>query len=272
MWGSEPMRYDSRKQQTGFSLIEMMVVLAIITLIMGSVFKAIDLTQQSSRTQQVKLDLTQQAREFVDQLTHDLRNAGFPTQRNMTSGVNDPNGGGYTLVSPTSPHNAPGLIYVDNGALWFAGNLDGTADPNNAGTALVKIVRYDYVAAGANQPNCPCLRRTEFNRSGGDPFTDASAPGGATAQLEIQGVQNGTTAADAIFTVYDGAGNPIALPINFDSGATIAGVNSMKVVLTVQSPQKDNTGAYPVTTVVSSIALSNCSEALLNGATPPYCQ
>ena len=269
MWGSEPMRHDSKNKQKGFSMIEMMVVLAIITLIMGSVFKAIDLTQQTSRTQQVKLDLTQQAREFVDQLTHDLRNAGFPTQRNMTSGVAD-GATGYNLVSPTSPHNAPGLIYVDNGALWFAGNLDGAAD--TAGTALVKIVRYDYVAAGANQPNCPCLRRTEFNRSGGDPFTDASAPGGATAQLEIQGVQNGTTAADAIFTVYDGGGNAIALPVDFNSGATIAGVNSLKVVLTVQSPQKDSTGAYPVTTVVSSIALSNCSEALLGGATPPYCQ
>ena len=267
MWGSEPMRYDSRKQQTGFSLIEMMVVLAIITLIMGSVFKAIDLTQQTSRTQQVKLDLTQQAREFVDQLTHDLRNAGFPTQRNMSNGTNDPNG--VLVVSPTSAYNAPGLIYVDNGSLWFAGNLDGAGA---GGVATVKIVRYDYVAAGANQPNCPCLRRTEFNRGGGDPFTDASAPGGATAQLEIQGVQNGTTAADAIFTVYDSGGNAIALPIDFNSGATIAGVNSMKVVLTVQSPQKDSTGAYPVTTVVSSIAVSNCSEALLNGATPPYCQ
>jgi prepilin-type N-terminal cleavage/methylation domain-containing protein len=260
--------HDSKKQQTGFSLIEMMVVLAIITLIMGSVFKAIDLTQQTSRTQQVKLDLTQQARDFVDQLTHDLRNAGYPTQRNMTSGINDPNG--VPLVSPTSSFNAPGLIYVDNGALWFAGNLDGTGAA--AGVAKVSIVRYDYVAAGANEPNCPCLRRTEFVRNGGDPFTDANAPGGATAQMEIQGVQNGTTAADAIFTVYDGGGNAIALPIDFNSGATIAGVNSLKVVLTVQSPQKDNTGAYPVTTVVSSIALSNCSEALLNGATPPYCQ
>jgi prepilin-type N-terminal cleavage/methylation domain-containing protein len=269
MWGSERMKHTGNRQ-TGFSLIEMMVVLAIITIIMGSVFKAIDLTQQTSRTQQVKLDLTQEAREFVDQLTHDLRNSGYPTQRNMTSGTTDPGNAAYMLVSPTAPHNAPGLIYVDNGALWFAGNLDGT--PDTPGTAFVKIVRYDYVAAGPGEPNCPCLRRTEFKRSGGDPFADASAPGAAPAQLEIQGVQNGTSAANAIFTVYDGAGNAIPLPINFDSGATIAGINSLKVALTVQSPQKDNTGAYPVTTVVSSIALSNCSEALLNGATPPYCQ
>lgn len=250
----------------------MMVVVAILTIIMGSVFKAIDLTQQTSRTQQVKLDLTQQAREFVDQLTHDLRNSGFPSQRNMTSAVNDPANAGVLLVSPTSAHNAPGLIYVDNGALWFAGSLDGIEDAKFPGTASVQIVRYDYVAAGANEPNCPCLRRTEFTRNGGDPVADAGAPGGATAQLEIQGVQNGTSALDPIFTVYDGAGAAIALPIDFNSGNTIAGVNSLRVKLTVQSPQKDSTGVYPITTVVSSIALSNCSEAMLGGATPPYCQ
>jgi prepilin-type N-terminal cleavage/methylation domain-containing protein len=273
MWGSEPMR-KSCKQQWGFSMIEMMIVLAIISIIMGSVFKAIDLTQQTSRTQQVKLDLNQQAREFVDQLTHDLRNAGYPAQRNMAKGMVDPTNANAApndvYSSAYDKYNAPGLIYANNGSLWFAGNLDGTAGV--AGTANVSIVRYDYVAGGAGSPNCPCLRRTEFNRNGGDPVADAGNPGAATAQLEIQGVQNGTSAADPIFTVYDGAGNAIPLPIDFNSGNTIAGINSLKVVLTVQSAQKDNTGVYPVTTVVSSIALSNCSEALLNGATPPYCQ
>src|SRR5437773_9641300 len=81
------------RAQGGFSLIEMMVVLAIITIIMGSVFKAIDLTQQTSRSQDMKLDLTQQAREFVDQLTHDLRNAGYPYMRNMANGMVDSSNG-----------------------------------------------------------------------------------------------------------------------------------------------------------------------------------
>src|SRR5947208_16932459 len=131
----KPMRHTSNRQQEngranphrGFSLIEMMVVLAIITIIMGSVFKAIDVTQRTSRSQQVKLDLTQQAREFVDQLTRDLRNAGYPYQRNMAGLTTDPQNAAYKLGDPTDPYNAPGLIFVSPGSLWFAGSVDGTA-------------------------------------------------------------------------------------------------------------------------------------------------
>src|SRR5205809_2391916 len=99
--GTEPMPHNHNHAQKGFSLIEMMMVLAIMTIIMGSVFKSIDLTQRTSRSQQVKLDLTQQAREFVDQLTRDLRNAGYPHKRNMANGVADPNNAAYNLASPT---------------------------------------------------------------------------------------------------------------------------------------------------------------------------
>jgi hypothetical protein len=73
--------------------------------------------------------------------------------------------------------------------------------------------------------------------------------------------------------VYDDTGAAVALPIDFDNNATtIAGINSLRVVMTVQAAQKDSTGARPMTTVVSSVALSNCSEALGNGNTPQYCQ
>src|SRR5437667_5179419 len=201
--------YPSRNR--GFSLVEMMVVMAVITIIMASVFKSINLTQQTSRNQQIKLDLTQQARQFVDQLTIDLRNAGYPNQRNMTN-VSDPNtAGSPAFISPADTYNAPGLIYVDTGQLWFAGDLDGTTSALYPGSANVRIVRYDYYAVGTN---CPCLRRTEFARSGGDPVLDAQNPGTAVAQLEIQGVQNA-----AIFTVYDDTGTALTLPLDIKANA-----------------------------------------------------
>lgn len=261
--------------ESGFSLLEMMVVIFVLMIIMGAVFQSINMTQKTSNSQQIKLDLTQQAREFVDQITTDLRNSGYPYKRNMTLGTVDASSAQAapynTFTSAYDPNNAPGLIYVNNGSLWFAASMDGANGLNGAGSANVKIVRYDYVATGTN---CPCLRRTEFTRNGGDPLTDAQNPGTAPAQLEIQGVQGGTTAADAIFTVYDATGSAITLPIDFDNNAqTLASINSIKINLSVQSPNKDFTGGYPVTTVQSSMALMNsCSEALLNGYTPPFCE
>lgn len=248
----------------GFSLIEMMVVLAVITIIMGAVFISINSAQRTSTSQQVKLDLTQQTRQFVDQLTLDLRNAGYPNERNLTNIADPCTTGNPVFVSPASTFNAPGLMYVDAGSLWFAGDLDGTSSTTCAGTANVRIVRYDYYATGTN---CPCLRRTEFPRNGGDPLLDAQNPGTAAAQLEIQGVQN-----SSIFTVYDDTGTALALPLDIDNEATqIANINSIKVLLTVKSVLPDSTGAYPSTTVASSVGLQNCSDAMGNGQTPAYC-
>jgi prepilin-type N-terminal cleavage/methylation domain-containing protein len=259
------------KTETGFSLIEMMIVMAVITIIMGAVFKSINLTQQAASSEQAKLDLTQQAREFVDQLTRDLRSSGYPNMRNVTASQTDPNNNGNCpdtttnlLKSPCDPGNGVGLIEIDKDKLYFAGDVDGTQICSNGSCyAQVKIIRYDLVPAGANEPNCPCLRRTEYLRQNyEDPVQDAQNSV-ATEQMEIQGVENGT-AADPIFTAFDPTTGAVVAPpeVDFTNNAqTVANINSIKVVLEVKSPYKDSTGAYPVTRVVASIALNNCSQS-----------
>lgn len=255
--------------QHGFSLIEMMIVVLVISIIMGAVIKSINVTQQASASQQVQLDLTQQTREFIDQMSRDLRSAGYPNVRNMNKAATDPNytgtcGDGTTnsLYSPCDPSNGVGIIKIDSGTLWFAGDVDGTSGAN--GTAQVKIIRYDYVAAGANQPGCPCIRRTEYLRTVyQDPLTDASTTN-ATEQLEIQGIQNNVNGGDPIFTAYNSTtGAAVPLPVDFDNNAsTMAVINSIKVVLGVQSQQIDvTTKIKPVIRVVATISLGNCSEA-----------
>ena len=258
---------ERQRAQSGFSLIEMMVVMAVITIIMGAVFKSINLTQQTASSEQVKLDLTQQARDFVDQLTRDLRSSGYPNSRNVSSTQTGltvgacADGSTNLLKSPCDPTNGVGLILIDKDKLYFAGDVDGTQSA--AGYAQVKIIRYDLVPAGAGEPNCPCLRRTEYLRSlYEDPVTDATTSV-ATQQLEIQGVQNGTD-ADPIFTAFDPT-TGLQLPFyeDFTNNAdVIAKINTIKVVLEVRSSSKDSSGAYPVTRVVASIALNNCSQAI----------
>lgn len=256
--------------ERGFSLIELMVVMAVMVVIMGAVFKSIDLTQQKSASEAVKLDLTQQAREFMDQITRDLRSAGYPNSRNMTKNQPDAQYNGIcagaasnSMSCPNAPTNAPGLIFADYRHLWFAGDVDGTAysvGGAGEGSAQVKIIKYDYVLAGVG---CPCLTRTEYVRNSyQDPYTDALSTA-ATPQLEIQGVQNGTSWNDPIFTLYNSlTRTAITTAQDFTSGGSIPEVNSMQVVLAVQSQHQDSTKSYPITRVVSNIGISNCSEAM----------
>src|SRR2546425_10931399 len=67
--------------QLGFSLLELMIVVLILSVITGAVFSQISLVQQRARTEQRKLDIFQESREFMDQLGRDLHQTGYPNIR-----------------------------------------------------------------------------------------------------------------------------------------------------------------------------------------------
>src|SRR3954466_11727683 len=73
--------------QAGFSLIELMIVILLLSVIMGSVFSQIDLVQKRFRTEQNKLDISQTAREFLDQIVRDVHKAGYPNLRLYQAGA-----------------------------------------------------------------------------------------------------------------------------------------------------------------------------------------
>lgn len=51
-----------RTWQRGFSLLEMITVVAILTLVMGAVFKQVITVQQRYRGEETKLDVAQESR------------------------------------------------------------------------------------------------------------------------------------------------------------------------------------------------------------------
>src|SRR2546423_7004081 len=123
----------------GFSLIELVIVMAILLVVSAAVFKLVAVATERSSTEQTKLDMFQEAREFMDQMTRDLRQAGYPNPRNMDPSV-------FTASSIIQDHRAAaGLVQVDAGDLWFEGDVDGSG--------TVSVVRYYYDTAGTN---CPC--------------------------------------------------------------------------------------------------------------------
>lgn len=233
-----------RKSESGFSLIEMLIVVAILTIVTGTIFQQIGEAQKNASAEQMKLDLFQEAREFMDQMARDLRSSGYPNPRNAAAGQFSP------TLEPESQYLASGLVRLDNGELWFEGDVDGTGQ--------VSVVRY-FLDTDTTHPNCPCLRRSETLKIDGDPLTGQTEP---NYQVEVQNVLNGQTAEDPIFTAYLSDGTKKTLPINIkDNAVDLANINSIRVVLSVQSPRPDFTGGKPTMTLVSTVRLSNCSQA-----------
>jgi type II secretory pathway pseudopilin PulG len=237
-----------RQGESGFSLIELVMTVGIFTIIMGIMFQQINQAQQSSVGERAKLDTFQEARAFMDLLSRDLHEAGYPSPRSFAPGV-------LTLnpMLPRSPYAADsrvavGLTRVAPGDLWFEGDVDGDG--------TVSVVQYRLDPSGNN---CPCLRRSQQPKTSVDPL--AQVP---VYQVEVQNVKNGT-AADPIFFAFShgSTGTPITLPIDFNTNpTTITTVDTIKVMLTVESGTRDpQTSLRPIDTLISTVRLNNCSSA-----------
>src|SRR5438132_13553110 len=104
---------------SGFSLMEVLIVLVVLLTLTASIFQMINTSTQRSSAEQTKLDMFQEAREFMDQMARDLRQAGYPNARNFAPGV---------LTTPVANNAsvAVGLGKMGASELWFEGDVDGT--------------------------------------------------------------------------------------------------------------------------------------------------
>src|SRR5262249_40244867 len=192
------------QKQSGFSLLELMLVVLLLSIVVGALFSQIDRAQVRYRVEDQKLDITQQEREFIDQFTRDLHQAGFPAptlygnQFNLNSQFT---AAGVWSVSPTEVH--------------LEGDVDGD------GTA--DVVVYSYVAAAAGS-NCPCLRRSQTPKVDGV-APSAQVPGAAFTQVE----NIVPLAAQPIFAAYDINGNNLIA-----GGGTLTDPNGIKTVRSIR--------------------------------------
>ena len=122
----------NRNRQQGFSLIELLVAIGILMVLMGVVFEQINTVQKRNREEEVKLDIFQTAREFIDQMTRDIHQAGFP------------NGKMYTAAgqAPGLQTNAVGIFYISPTEVHFQGDVDADG--------VVDYVAYKLVPQSSN--------------------------------------------------------------------------------------------------------------------------
>ena len=239
----------TRNWQAGFSFIEMLIVCLLMSIIMGAIFSQINQGQQTSTAEQTKLDLFQESREFMDQLSRDLRASGYPNERSFSNEPCTSSNEAYC------PQEALGLVKMDKDYLQFESSIDGSGN--------VSVVIYQLVSTGSN---CPCLVRSQLPKQQADPVSGQSNP---TDQTEAQNVLNGTT-NDPIFQAYNANGAAVGLPLDIScdisstctNGENLANVNTVAIRLKVQSPYADpKTGQKPTMTLMSTVRLNNCSIA-----------
>ena len=207
------------RRQSGFSLLELLMVVLLLTIVVGALFTQIDHAQVRYRVEDQRLDMTQQEREFIDQFVRDLHQAGYPASSMYSAGVAAPNsvaGGTY------------GLISISSTDVQIEGDMDGDGQ--------VEAIEYSYDAT------CQCIRRSSLPKG---------AAGPATSFTEVQGV---ISTSQDIFAAYDTNGGSVNISSAVTDPTTLKTIKSVRITLTTQGIGKDNDSRRAVQVSMTSIA------------------
>src|SRR5258708_16759794 len=174
------------KRQRGFSLIEMMVAVAIFVIITGAAFSLLDDSQRRYTSEAQLLDSFQAARFGYDQMSLDIHSAGFPPQNAFTAGLTPANANlvaqtpfawspGYAAGLPGAPCAVPCGITPGPFDLIIEAAIPnavagGCAGPG-PGVATVPVVWIRYQLAGTT-----LSRAAGCKRAGGPAAATLGAP------------------------------------------------------------------------------------------------
>lgn len=275
-------RLAARASQRGYSLVELLIVSAILMIVLAPIFGSIEQLTKRSQAEGVKVDLSQQAREFVDQFERDLHQAGYPNCRMFSTGSNCP-------AQYNNAAIAAGLVWVSNTEIVFEGDVDGDG--------VVDTVWYRLVDSAGNYPptgSCPCtIQRSQMAKVNGTAplsqptmfsqelqnVVNSGVPGGTAVYgggLPIAGntawgesdtayYAAVTTFKDfPVFTAYDQSGNVIPLPQDITTltgQQTLPTIRSVRLTLNLLANQVIGTDmetrTRPVETLVGDGRLVN---------------
>ena len=239
--------------QRGFSLIEMLIVVAVLSVVLGAIFNTILDGMKKYRLEENRVNTTQESREFLDQIVRDLHSAGYP-------GLKVYNPGDVAAPALNNNYIAAGLVAVSATDIWFEGDIDDSGN----------VLTIRYTLQPLADGNCPCtMMRSGVQKQ---PNTAPTAQPvnyntqlqnvinstGGAAPYAIDGttrfgngapVNNDTLYASfktpPVFSFYDQNGNAIVVPndlqgANLNTGATAAGnVRMISVALNLLSAQQD---------------------------------
>jgi prepilin-type N-terminal cleavage/methylation domain-containing protein len=140
----KPLR--TRTVQAGFTLIELMVSVAIFVLICGAVFELMETSQNRFKTESQVLGAFEEARLGLDQIVRDVNDSGYPPQNHFSAAV--PVTSFATSPIAWSPNYAPAtpcqIGTAGGGTCISPGDFDLIVEGDVDGT-VVEWIRYQLV-------------------------------------------------------------------------------------------------------------------------------
>jgi prepilin-type N-terminal cleavage/methylation domain-containing protein len=250
------MRMSKRAQdrQRGFTLVEMLVSVLILTIVLAAVFQQINIAQVRIRAEESKVDLTQQSRAFLDGIVADLRQAGYPSPRMYTT--SDAN----SVAGMSDNRFGMGIVYIDPAQMIFEGDMDGDG--------RVDSVRYQRVPLNAGgavaEIGCPCVRRSVTPKDGVNPPW-AQVYGAADTFIQNVFIND---ALQPLFTAFDAQGNQVNIGVvggglliaNAQQFEIIKGIRSIRVTINTQAAVAGRdlqTRQRAMQTMTSTVRLGN---------------
>jgi prepilin-type N-terminal cleavage/methylation domain-containing protein len=249
----------------GFSLLEMMLALAILTGVIGVAVDGLTQMQRRSYAENSKTDTVQESRDFVDQMVRDIHDVGYPPGRVQNANPS------CTDANPAIAKNvACGIISFSPTLVQYEGDLDGT------GTVYRVWLQLQAGAGG----KCPCkLQRGVLDKATVllDPaalpiyFTEVdgvlnSGDGaGGNLGVNLAGPGSYSTYADAlVFQAYDMTGGAITSCPTLTNPCS--SIRSLQISANVTSSYPDpKTNVFAVYSITSKARVNN---AVIDGPPP----
>jgi prepilin-type N-terminal cleavage/methylation domain-containing protein len=237
----------------GFSLLEMMIALAILTVVIGVAVDGLTQMQHRDLAEQSKTDTVQETRDFVDQMVRDLHDVGYPPRVVF---VNKPLCTGASNISCS-------LISFNSTQIQYEGDLDGT------GTVYRVFMQLVAPASG----KCPCiLQRGVISKAlalaGNVPtyYTEVNGvlnsgdgAGGSIYGTDLPGPGSYSTYTTSnVFDAYDVNATPVGTCAD---ATTCASIDSLQITVNVAPKSPDpRTGVFSVYSMTSKARVNNAQD------------
>lgn len=247
-------------RELGFSAIEMLITLALLTIVLGVVVKGIIELQARNFNETGKVDAVQETRDFIDQMARDIHGSGYPppaaTKQTSNSGCND-----ATIRALVNV--ACGIISFSTTSVQYEADLDGSGTVSVVYLSLVPptgstncpciLQRGTVTKAQANAGTAPAYFTTVNGILNSGDGTGNNGSGAATYALNMSGPGNyASYAAVDVFNAYDANAGLITAACSWTTTPNCTQIRSLQITANVAPPYYDPvTKLFPVYSITS---------------------